>query len=168
MSLTTQPDSNDQVATTDLDLDIAALNQLNQDQRVLLDIIDDLRAIGVERYAPLPQLIVVGDQSSGKSSVLEAISGFRFPVRNSVCTRFATELVLHTAPTLEIGAKIRRDEYERVSTEMLDLNIREPFSKDDIPRIIEEAKRIMGIRKLFRRCVVRGNLRSLHPKVNPR
>ena len=64
------------------------------DHRNLLDIIDSLRSQGVSRYVGLPEIIVCGDQSAGKSSVLEAISGMPFPTKDGLCTRFATELVL--------------------------------------------------------------------------
>jgi hypothetical protein len=37
----------------------------------------------------------VGDQSSGKSSALEAITRLPFPVDDTMCTRFATEVTLH-------------------------------------------------------------------------
>ena len=40
------------------------------------------------------QLVVVGDQSSGKSSVLQAITKLPFPVDDKMCTRFATEVAL--------------------------------------------------------------------------
>lgn len=134
---------------SDVTLDTAALDQLNQDQKALLDTIDSLRTIGVDKYAPLPQLIVVGDQSSGKSSVLEAISRVRFPVKGGLCTRFATELVLRTAPKVKIDVKIKRHAPDSRSTSASDLstNFSETrFSKDALPEIIEKAKRIMGIR----------------------
>ncbi|KAI1435046.1 hypothetical protein GGR50DRAFT_352574 [Xylaria sp. CBS 124048] len=46
------------------------------DQLELLDAIDSLRLQGIDHFISLPQIIVCGDQSSGKSSVLEAISPF--------------------------------------------------------------------------------------------
>lgn len=36
--------------------------------------------------------MVVGDQSSGKSSLLEALTGIQFPVASTLCTRFATQI----------------------------------------------------------------------------
>lgn len=46
-----------------------------KDHSQLLDVIDSLRSQGIDRHVPLPQLIVCGDQSWGKSSVLETVSG---------------------------------------------------------------------------------------------
>lgn len=40
------------------------------------------------------QLVVVGDQSTGKSSVLEAVTEIPFSADDEMCTRFATEIVL--------------------------------------------------------------------------
>ena len=64
------------------------------DQAELLNSIDQVRALGIGAVISLPQLIVVGDQSSGKSSVLEAITHVKFPVDERTCTRFATEIAL--------------------------------------------------------------------------
>jgi len=35
----------------------------------------------------LPQIVVIGDQSSGKSSVLESLTGIKFPVNSGICTK---------------------------------------------------------------------------------
>jgi GTPase SAR1 family protein len=51
------------------------------------------------------QLVVVGDQSSGKSSVLEGLTGLSFPISSDLCTRFVTQIVLRRAPASE--AKVR-------------------------------------------------------------
>ncbi|KAI2467191.1 P-loop containing nucleoside triphosphate hydrolase protein [Annulohypoxylon bovei var. microspora] len=79
-----------------ISLDLLALEQLCGEQKILLDTIYDLRKHGIDHFVDLPQIIVIGDQSSGKSSVLEAISRVRFPVNDGLCTRFATEIVLRT------------------------------------------------------------------------
>ena len=78
----------------------------SRDHSELLDAIDVLRSLGVSHYVPLPQLIVCGDQSSGKSSVLEAVSGVKFPTKDNLCTRFATELILRRGPNTNVAAAI--------------------------------------------------------------
>jgi hypothetical protein len=76
----------------------------SEDHRILLDVVDKLRSIRVDQFDPLPEIILCGDQSAGKSSVLDAISGLSFPTKDNLCTRFATELVLRR--DLAPGAKI--------------------------------------------------------------
>jgi polynucleotide 5'-kinase involved in rRNA processing len=64
----------------------------SDEQRKVLDIVDHLRRQGLNSIVELPQLVVCGDQSSGKSSVLEAITEIPFPRNENLCTRFATEV----------------------------------------------------------------------------
>lgn len=59
--------------------------------RAMLDKIDRLREL-VGTVIALPQIVVVGDQSSGKSSVLESLTGFSFPRATGLCTRYATQI----------------------------------------------------------------------------
>ncbi|KAL9113935.1 MAG: hypothetical protein Q9227_002069 [Pyrenula ochraceoflavens] len=59
----------------------------------LLQKIDKLFACNVGQYVSLPQLVVVGDQSSGKSSVLEGVTGIAFPRDSGLCTRYATQII---------------------------------------------------------------------------
>ncbi|XP_041929653.1 interferon-induced GTP-binding protein Mx-like isoform X2 [Alosa sapidissima] len=47
--------------------------------RPCIDLVDSLRSLGVEQDLALPAIAVIGDQSSGKSSVLEALSGVALP-----------------------------------------------------------------------------------------
>jgi hypothetical protein len=70
-----------------------------------LDKIDKLRDLGLGKSIDLPQLVVVGDQSSGKSSVLEAIMGLPLPRDSGLCTRFATNIVFRrtTRPNISVS-----------------------------------------------------------------
>ena len=66
---------------------------MEKDVRKYLDVIDTLRSSGVENCTiELPRIAVMGDQSSGKSSVLEALSGIDFPKGSNLVTRCATEV----------------------------------------------------------------------------
>lgn len=130
-----------------IDLDAAVFDQLsNGDAKQLLDTIDGLRRIQVGEIVNLPQIIVVGDQSSGKSSVLEAISRVRFPVKGEVCTRFATELVLRrvAAPSICVSIQYSPETKSREKASQADFRWTS-FDRDALPDIIEEAKRHMGL-----------------------
>src|SRR5271168_30385 len=72
----------------------------------LLDAIDSLRSQGVSHYVSLPELIVCGDQSSSKSSVLKAISGIPFLTKENLGTRFATELILRRTSIVGVSISI--------------------------------------------------------------
>ncbi|KPA35826.1 dynamin family protein [Fusarium langsethiae] len=54
--------------------------------------IDQLRERNIATYLALPQLVAVGDQSSGKSSLLENLTGIPFPRGQELCTRYATQI----------------------------------------------------------------------------
>jgi interferon-induced GTP-binding protein Mx1 len=54
-------------------------SHLDRHVRPFIELIDFLRSIGIEKDLALPAIAVVGDQSSGKSSVLEALSGVALP-----------------------------------------------------------------------------------------
>ncbi|KAH1627320.1 hypothetical protein KXV89_008083 [Aspergillus fumigatus] len=118
----------------------------SKEQIELLDSIDHLRLQGINHYISLPQIIVCGDQSSGKSSVLEAISGVSFPIRSSLCTRFPTELVLRKSSQVGVCVSIvphrSRSESER---EALAQFHEELDSFEGLPQLIENAKSAMGI-----------------------
>ncbi|NXH45079.1 MX protein, partial [Dicaeum eximium] len=73
-------------------------NQYEEKIRPCIDLVDSLRALGVEKDLSLPAIAVIGDQSSGKSSVLEALSGVALPRGNGIVTRCPLELKLKRLP----------------------------------------------------------------------
>ena len=87
-----------------------------------------------------------GDQSSGKSSVLAAITEIPFPRKENLCTRFATEIVLRRAATASITTKIIPDK-SRPSTEKKRLEAFKSSIVDfsELPNLMEEATELMGL-----------------------
>ncbi|CZR60452.1 related to Mx2 protein (GTPase protein) [Phialocephala subalpina] len=100
----------------------------NENIREKLDFIEHLHAIGVSKYVDLPQLVVVGDQSCGKSSVLQAITRLPFPVDDRMCTRFPTEVSLQKAA----GAPSISAVVKKANGTLVQLTISQPtvFSTD--------------------------------------
>ena len=117
-----------------------------KDDRELLDVIDSLRSQGISHYISLPQIVVVGDQSSGKSSVLEAISGVGFPVKDNLETRFPTELILRRDEVESAVVEIRPGE-NRTENETAKFKEFRTLSTsiDDVPHFVEKAKGVIGV-----------------------
>ncbi|KAI6167303.1 P-loop containing nucleoside triphosphate hydrolase protein [Pisolithus thermaeus] len=70
-----------------------------QHRRALLDLLNRLRntGYGVQKDIDLPMIAVIGNQSAGKSSLIESISGLTLPRSTGTCTRCPTECRLtHT------------------------------------------------------------------------
>ncbi|KAI0526190.1 vacuolar sorting protein VPS1 [Xylaria bambusicola] len=71
----------------------------NESSRILFDAVDQLQHCGASRHVAIPQLVIVGGQSTGKSSLLRSLTDIPFPVGTGCCTRFATRIVSkRTAP----------------------------------------------------------------------
>ena len=118
----------------------------SKDHGELLDVIDELRSQGISRYVDLPRLVVCGDQSSGKNSVLEAVSGIPFPRKDNLCTRFATEVILrrlseHSAHVAIVPAPDRPEEDKKGLMNFQ----RHHVNLEELESLIDEAKTMMGL-----------------------
>lgn len=110
----------------------------------LLDFVDILRSQvikqdeEIERSVSLPQVIVCGEPSSGRTSVLEAISGVPLPIRG---TPFSTELILRRTPQMRAIVTIVPDCAETdASKEKLAGFHGELESFDGLSELINDAK----------------------------
>ncbi len=116
------------------------------EQRNVLNIIDQLRKCGLESTLSLPQLVVCGDQSAGKSSVLEALTEVPFPRNDNLCTRFATEIILRRAPsdaiTINVIPDAERPQAERDHIEAFQESI---SNFEELPSLMDKATTRMGI-----------------------
>ncbi len=113
-----------------------------------LEQIADLRARGIGDHIDLPQLVVCGDQSAGKSSVLKGLTGLPFPRQDGVCTKFATKIILqHSIGEQSITASIipSSSRSDRSKTTLRSYR-RQLKGFDELPVAIAEAGSLMGIR----------------------
>ncbi|KAI2632140.1 putative dynamin GTPase [Hypoxylon sp. NC1633] len=126
--------------------DLAHADGLGSAQSMhLLNLIDKIRANGVGDSISLPQIVVGGDQSSGKSSILERLTGIPFPRQEGLCTRFPTEFILRrSSETHPVIATIQphaerspelRDELKKQRWQLSELS--------ELPGIIEKAGTLM-------------------------
>ena len=76
---------------------------------LMLQIIDKLFACGAGELVNLPQIIVIGDQSSGKSSVLEGLIRKSLPRDSGLCTRSATQIIFRRSDEERISVSIIAD-----------------------------------------------------------
>ncbi|KAK7708906.1 hypothetical protein SLS64_006386 [Diaporthe eres] len=117
--------------------------------QALLDKIDRLRELNVGSIVSLPQLIVVGDQSSGKSSVLESLTGFPFPRATGLCTRYATQITCRREPKRSVSITIipRPNANDIVRQRLRQFHrCLDELDAQDLADIFEDANRAMGIR----------------------
>ncbi|KAK1994581.1 vacuolar sorting protein VPS1 [Colletotrichum falcatum] len=129
----------------------------SESSKILFDAIDRLQSCGVSQEVAIPQLIIVGGQSSGKSSLLQSLTDIPFPVGKGCCTRFATRIVSRkTSPGSTNAVKITivdpevtddfgypfNDSYKNYLYESNCLGV------DDFKQIMDEVStKYMGIRK---------------------
>ncbi|KAH7054848.1 P-loop containing nucleoside triphosphate hydrolase protein [Linnemannia elongata] len=78
----------------------------NAEYQDIIDKINKIRSFGLNKMVTIPQIAILGDQSSGKSSVLEAITKLSFPRNIETCTRFATQVSLRQGDTHHMSASI--------------------------------------------------------------
>ncbi|KAI1450198.1 P-loop containing nucleoside triphosphate hydrolase protein [Annulohypoxylon stygium] len=95
------------------------------------------------------KLVVVGDQSSGKSSVLEGLTGFGFPRDAELCTRYATQITCRRESEESINVSIMSQpdaspyEQERVKKFHRTLKT---MNEESLAELFREANDAMGIK----------------------
>ncbi|KAK0368364.1 dynamin family protein [Colletotrichum limetticola] len=116
--------------------------------------IDRLRERNIGTYLPLPQLVAVGDQSSGKSSLLESLTGIPFPRGQELCTRYATQITHRREAQQRIditiipGPHASQDHKRRLESYHSQVQTTAQL-RADFPEILAQANALMGIRTIF-------------------
>lgn len=92
---------------------------------------------------------MVGDQSSGKSSVLESLTGFHFPRAPGLCTRYVTQItcrrVDHESTTISIIPSAGADAAQKERLRAFHAE-RKNIAGEDFAQIFRDASAAMGIR----------------------
>ncbi|KAK8115624.1 hypothetical protein PG984_012126 [Apiospora sp. TS-2023a] len=117
----------------------------------LLEKVDKLRDLNIGQHVPLPQLVVVGDQSSGKSSLLESLSGIPFPKDQSLCTRHATQITFRRGIRDHVDVRIipgpHASEEHRKSVEQFHTTVASGLEfRRQFVDILTKANERMGLR----------------------
>jgi GTP-binding protein EngB required for normal cell division len=89
----------------------------NQRLKGLLRLVNMLRDLGGNIELGLPTVVVCGNQSVGKSSVIHALSGVALPRGPGTCTRCVIEIRLITENTWKCRLKLRT-EYDALGTRL--------------------------------------------------
>ncbi|KAM0330012.1 hypothetical protein ACHAQA_004181 [Verticillium albo-atrum] len=116
----------------------------NAEEAEHFGMIAKLRQRGIQRHHDMPQIIVCGYQSTGKSSVLQAITNIPFPRSKSTCTRFITEVSTRrsTEPVQRIEVRIRAaSDSEPRRAQYLETFVRTGEETQCLGRILQEAEK---------------------------
>ncbi|KAK8094761.1 hypothetical protein PG997_001446 [Apiospora hydei] len=118
---------------------------------ILLETIDKVRELNINQHVPLTQLVVISDQSSGKSSLLETATGLPMEHDVELCTRFATQITSRRDPesrvtvTIIPGPNASDEHKKRLSCFTFESLTIENF-REQLPTIFKQANVAMGIR----------------------
>ncbi|KAJ7570156.1 hypothetical protein O6H91_01G108500 [Diphasiastrum complanatum] len=131
----------------------ALQTHFDQQIRPMLDVVDKLRSLGVTQEGiQLPTIVVVGDQSHGKSSVLESLAEITLPRRQGIATRVPLILRLQSC-------KVASE--QSITIEYL--NVKDEIKSEElIEAAIDEATNVLaGPRKDVRDTPISLHVRKL-------
>jgi GTPase SAR1 family protein len=147
-----------------------SLDNLTMDMKYLIKKIQDLSHLGIEdRQITLPKICVVGDQSTGKSSLIEGISEIQVPRAEGTCTRCPLEInlsqseepwkcIIHLSRRYWFNQEMRTDKVLKKSP----LGPWSPIGGQDDQRFIE-----LTDRNEIKHAILCAQLAILSPKMNP-
>lgn len=115
------------------------LGQYALSRQGFIEVIHRLRKCGSDTEVELPQIAVIGNQSAGKSTLIEAISGIQVPRAAGTCTRCPMEITLISSDSAEWKCKVSLrylDSEYRAQT----IDFAETATKAEVPFILRRAQ----------------------------
>ncbi|KAI0677375.1 P-loop containing nucleoside triphosphate hydrolase protein [Trametes maxima] len=110
----------------------------------LNDFMKSIRAEGAQSDLNLPRVAVIGNQSAGKSSLVEAISGIKVPRDAGTCTRCPMELRLSSSAepwTCKVSIRWERDANDQPANQVREISFGEALTgKEDVEITLRRAQ----------------------------
>jgi len=109
----------------------------------LNEVLQALCDCGIEQVIPLPKIVVIGNQSAGKSSLIEAISQIKVPRAQGTCTRCPMEVRLRRGDSASWKCEVSlRLEYSEVTGQTLQNNLKfgKTNSKEEVAGLLRRAQ----------------------------
>ncbi|TGO27043.1 hypothetical protein BPAE_0048g00140 [Botrytis paeoniae] len=125
-------DQNDRSESATINMENGdGIKRIGELPQKLIDHINEMRKFDLEHVASLPKLILVGDQSAGKSSLMCALAGIHVPRDKGCCTRCPANII--TTPSVDWSCTIslvqdyRYDAPKGRPVTIKDVNQHQPF-----------------------------------------
>ena len=109
----------------------------------LNEVLQALCDCGIEQVIPLPKIVVIGNQSAGKSSLIEAISQIKVPRAQGTCTRCPMEVRLRRGDPESWKCEVSlRFEHCEVTGQTLQNNLKfaKTNSKEEVAGLLRRAQ----------------------------
>ncbi|KAF7928114.1 uncharacterized protein EAE97_009912 [Botrytis byssoidea] len=84
------------------------LHLIGMNPQILIDSLSQLGNYDVEHVVDLPKIIVIGDQSAGKSSLIGRLSEMSLPTNSGCCTRCPANIITKPADTWSCTISLRQ------------------------------------------------------------
>ncbi|KAK3693234.1 hypothetical protein B0T22DRAFT_35840 [Podospora appendiculata] len=129
------PDDDSDVRTSFMGPD-RALRDFGDRLKVYIDALGELQARGIQnevKQTNLPELVLVGDQSSGKSSLMSAIAGLPLPRSSGTCTRCPVHIRISRAEEWSLRVSLQIDYDFRPSSSNRPITVEDVTDRDPFP-----------------------------------
>jgi hypothetical protein len=121
---------------------MSLLSKYQISRQKLNEIVKALRDCGTEEVLKLPKIAVIGNQSAGKSSLLEAIAQIRVPRAAKTCTRCPMEMILNSSDPKNWHCNVSlRIEHSEIAGQKMGVRpFGETNARDDVPLLLRRAQ----------------------------
>jgi hypothetical protein len=124
------------------------LEFVGQKVKILVDAINDLRLYGLDHVVQLPELVLVGDQSAGKSSLMSALTEVQLPRDQGMCTKCPANI--KTSPADTWSCKVSLQQYWKYANPLCKVvDMRTVTKKNPFPLWVEQKLEVKAFKTIY-------------------